>query len=932
MNKQLLHIVLFFCLTQQFYSQEDGIVAFDIPVRNSLKFNRYIINPTFSFVREQNKYISFTNKREWVQFDDAPQTYLFSYSGRFRENIGVGIGAFQQDYGVLTTFGGVLNFAYNAVINRDNNLTFGMNLGFYQSGINQGRVVTNFPDPSLNDLPTNSILTINPGINYGTEFFDFGLSVNNAVSYNFNTSKIIEDNPEQGLQAHVMYTGYVNSRGFFDESKFSGLLTSEFKKDNTIISGIIMLTVPKGIWGQAGYNSLYGMSAGVGVNISKQIALEYNYEKAMGDLSAFGNSHDITVAYKFKNNNRYNYSGDDEEEALLSGKKSRRVVAKPKGTRVTETDRIAIAKAKEEAKAQAKERVKEKAEARAKLIEASKARREAKIQEVALKKAAKAQEAEKAKLNESLNIKTQESEEERLKLEEETKTKEIATIKLEEEEKAKAAEVARIKLEAEKIKLAEEARLKEEEAIRIKLAEETRIKRIEEVKAEEIAKTKLEEEAKAKVAEVARIKLEAEKIRLAEEAKLKEEETRIKRIEEAKAEAVAKVKLEEEKKAKAAEVARINLEVEKIKLAEESKLKEQEANRVKLADEAKIKLAEGKAKAEEVAKVKLEEKEKARKEVESKAKLVEDKDPNIEVIEEDAIIFPFEKDEEIRKMNDLTKLTVDSKLKQENLLIKLREKVASKQKDLDELKEENDLSEQGIFKAPKPFKSISAENAALASLKLEIDDAIKSQNEKINELESLYKERLKTVSDRNDTTNVFYQKAINELKSGQLQIMQSKERLNVTLEEIKVATEFERKRRIKRAAYDNEEDRYVKDRSALKQIKQFTPRSSEPLKEEDFDFGEELSNNIQIVKDVKNIENGYYLVIAVHSDVSKRDEFLTKAISLGQNNIDFFYDVNTSKYYIYYNNFNGVEDARKALQSKGSEPYNSKMSIVKIEN
>ena len=111
MNKILLHIVLFFCITQQLYSQEDGVVAFNIPVRNSLKFNRQFINPTFSFVRQQNKYISFNNKREWVQFDDAPQTYLFGYSGRFRENIGAGISLFQQNYGVLTTFGGVLNFA-----------------------------------------------------------------------------------------------------------------------------------------------------------------------------------------------------------------------------------------------------------------------------------------------------------------------------------------------------------------------------------------------------------------------------------------------------------------------------------------------------------------------------------------------------------------------------------------------------------------------------------------------------------------------------------------------------------------------------------------------------------------------------------------------------------------------------------------------------
>ena len=75
------------------------------------------------------------------------------------------------------------------------------------------------------------------------------------------------------------------SRGFFDESKFTALVKSEFKKDETIISAIAMLTVPKGIWAQAGYNSIYGVSGGLGINITPQIAIEYNFEKAIGDLS-----------------------------------------------------------------------------------------------------------------------------------------------------------------------------------------------------------------------------------------------------------------------------------------------------------------------------------------------------------------------------------------------------------------------------------------------------------------------------------------------------------------------------------------------------------------------------------------------------------------------------------------------------------------------
>ena len=287
MKINLLIILILICATQLSYSQEDGVVSLDIPVRNSLRFNRFVVNPTFSFVREQNKYLSFTNKREWVQFNDAPLTYLASYSGRFKENIGIGIGLFQKNNGVLTSFGGIFNFAYNARLQQESNLTFGLNLGIYNSGINQGKVITNFPDPSLDNIPSNFLLSVSPGINYGSQFFDLGISVNNLVQYNIKSSELMKEDPLQSIQAHVMYTGYMDSRGFFDQSKFSTLVRSEFKKDNTIISGIAMLTVPKGIWGQVGYNTVYGFSGGIGLNITEQIAIEYNFEKTVGDLLTF---------------------------------------------------------------------------------------------------------------------------------------------------------------------------------------------------------------------------------------------------------------------------------------------------------------------------------------------------------------------------------------------------------------------------------------------------------------------------------------------------------------------------------------------------------------------------------------------------------------------------------------------------------------------
>ncbi|MGJ8549663.1 PorP/SprF family type IX secretion system membrane protein, partial [Winogradskyella wichelsiae] len=324
MRTFVLLIILCVYSTQGSYAQqEDGVVSYDLPTRNSLTFNRFTLNPTFSFVKEQTKYISFYNKREWVQFENAPLTYLASYSGRFGENIGAGLGLFQQNYGVLTTFGGVLNFAYNAQLGYDNNLTFGLNIGAYKSGVNTANVITNFDDPSLQNTPDNFLLTVNPGINYGTEFLDFGLALNNLALYNVNTSALIEEDPKQSVQAHFMYTGYMRSRGFFDETKFTSLIRSDFQKEETIISALAMVTIPKGIWAQVGYNTLYGASGGIGLNITTQIAIEYNYETAFGDLSSFGASHEITLAYRFKNDDN---RADEVSSILSSGNKRRKIV------------------------------------------------------------------------------------------------------------------------------------------------------------------------------------------------------------------------------------------------------------------------------------------------------------------------------------------------------------------------------------------------------------------------------------------------------------------------------------------------------------------------------------------------------------------------------------------------------------------------------
>ncbi|RTY80581.1 type IX secretion system membrane protein PorP/SprF [Flavobacterium sp. LS1P28] len=741
MRKTLLAIVFFYGTFQALHSQDkrDGVSSFSLPVRNSLKFNRFLINPTFSFVKEQSTYLSFYNKRQWVQFDDAPQTYLFGYSGRFAENGGMAVGLFQQNYGVLTTFGAITNFSQNIRLQEDSNLTFGMNVGFYKSGLNRGKVITNVSDPSLESIPSNTLITINPGINYGTAFLDFGVSVNNLVLYNLKTSKIVEDDPGNSVEAHIMYTGYLDTYGHFYKSKFSALIKSEFKKDKTVVSGLMMFAIPSGVWAQAGYNSVYGISAGMGLNITPKISLEYNFEKGTGNLSNFGSSHEIVLAYKFKNKTYY-YGDDEEEEGSLIPPAERRYVpVKSKESSIlSPIDVQRLREPKQD------------------LI----AKKEQKIVR---------------------------------------RLKEIAEAKA----RAKADSLAQVKARAvalAQVKLASDAKVKTNTPVQTKPVAQT--------------KAKLEVPFQAKPTVTAQAKLAA------------------------------------------------------------------------------------KVKADSLAQTRL-------------ATL-----PN---------------DVNARLMDNLAKLKKGVKNTQQELLKKLDITVANKGKDHKDLKEKNDLSEKGIFRAPKPFKSVTAENKALEPLKSEITELNNSETQKIKRLESLRSARIKKVSNKNDEFNQFYLKTIEQLKAEQLITIQLNQTLISSLEKINTEAEIKKKRRIKRAAFENDQERYLKDRATLSQIKEKTPYSEVPLKSEDFDYGEEQSF-LQILRNIKNLRSGYYLILAVHQNSTKRDQFLTKTVAAGQSNVDFFYDVTTSKYFIYYEKFDSIDQANDALKSGGNKPYNGKMSIVKVEN
>jgi hypothetical protein len=685
-----------------------------------------------------------------------------------------------------------------------------------------------------------------------------------------------------------------------------------------------MFSVPKGIWAQAGYNTLYGMSGGIGLNITPKISVEYNFEKGTGNLSNFGSSHEVVFAYKFKSNNYYR-DEDDEGSLIPPADESRTVYKKPNVNTPTPIKPVIDAKAKADALAQAKQAADTKAKAdalaKAKLAADAKAKADALAKaKLAADTKAKADALAKAKLAADAKAKADALAQAKLAADTKAKADALAQAKLAANTKAKADALAQAKLAADtkakadalaQAKLAADAKAKADVLAQAKLAADTK------AKADALAQAKLAADAKAKADALADAKLAAD-------AKAKADalaQEKLAADAKAKADALAKAKLAADAKAKADALAQE-------KLAADTKAKADSIAQAKLVADAKAKAdtlaqaklaADIKAKADELAQEKLVADAKAKADSIAKAKLAAEALANAS------------KDETAKAMDNLKQNIEIYNKNQRELLARLNTSVANKENDLKELKEENDLNEKGIFKEPKAFKSTSAENSELESLKSQLAEVNNTQKQSIEKLSNLYNERLKKVSDKNDALTQSYLKTINDLKAEQNKAQQTNSTLLSSLEKIKVETEIEKKRRIKRAVFVNDEQRHSQDVATLKRIKETTPYSATPLKPEDFDSGDEQSN-MQIIKSIKNVDNGYYLIVAVHSDVAKRNEFLTKTVASGQSNIDFFYDANSSRYFIYDAKFENIEDAKKALKTKGNKPYNGKMTIVKIEN
>ena len=306
-------------MAQLAHAQESNpYVSYDVPFQNLLKFNRFLINPTFSAVREDKSYINLFHRSQSADFENNRQNYFLSYSGRLNDMVGLGFSLYNQQEGVISNLGVMANYSHGIKLGRESSLTFGVNIPYYVSNYDPSRAIALEEDPLLNDASESSIISLQPGLNLSLGKFDFGVFAQNLVDYNIKSGKSLTNLTQKTFSGHIQYTyEFDNGHGIFEDGRLLPLARARFEgQEDPIFGGGIILDLPKLGWIQGGYDQFYGASAGTGFNLNRRLSFGYNFEKNIGNsIANLGVTHEISIAYSFVPNlSKNTFIVSDEEE------------------------------------------------------------------------------------------------------------------------------------------------------------------------------------------------------------------------------------------------------------------------------------------------------------------------------------------------------------------------------------------------------------------------------------------------------------------------------------------------------------------------------------------------------------------------------------------------------------------------------------------
>ena len=313
----LLGILVFFVLSvpQALQSQEDATpenFRVKSPFHNQLFFNRFLINPTFSLVRENKSYLNIMHRNQYATFEDNIQNYYLGFSNKMNERTALGIGVYGQWEGVVQEFGFNANYATSVSLGEKTKLAFGTNLTYISQGLDRNRIVAPEEDPLLQESSKQNQIAIQPGMALTVGSFDVGLYATNLIRYNQTTNELLTGFSTDNLRGSLQYTHYLSATsGFFEGGRIMPMVqVGQDGMDRIAYIGSLLLDLPEYGWLQTTFDPTYGLSMGLGVNLSQRLSMGYLMEKDLSESGGnLGWNHEISLAYSIRDDKNGGHEG-----------------------------------------------------------------------------------------------------------------------------------------------------------------------------------------------------------------------------------------------------------------------------------------------------------------------------------------------------------------------------------------------------------------------------------------------------------------------------------------------------------------------------------------------------------------------------------------------------------------------------------------------
>ncbi|WDF61105.1 LysM peptidoglycan-binding domain-containing protein [Flavobacterium sp. KACC 22758] len=354
----------------------------------------------------------------------------------------------------------------------------------------------------------------------------------------------------------------------------------------------------------------------------------------------------------------------------------------------------------------------------------------------------------------------------------------------------------------------------------------------------------------------------------------------------------------------------------------------------------------------------------------TKAKTVEIEDLK------DRLVVQKEMNQKIIKINDLKVNLNDMNGSKENsveklrlvleanknvqdvLMAKLDSLVNTMNNDLKELKRMDILNVDESKRLEKQsYESIGKTSELSSQLKKELAENRKVYAGLMNKVEKIaveenqeYKKKIRESEKNNNVTSIQQRLSLEEIKRYKIEQEQgdAKNQLLISkIDSLDTQKQIEVKRHISKASYYSMEARKFDDKLALVKLKKYQDEavkksngaetskivSLEEMRRElkENPLKNEKNIKIEVYDNLKEVSNGYYLVLGIFTDAVPRDKLIMQLIDSGNFNAGFFFNINSLSYYVYADKFQNMDEVLYQCKKKEEDELYKNIVITKLE-